>query len=190
MRFEINEIFKSIQGEGSLAGSPATFIRFAGCNLKCPFCDTQHEKVNIVADEQDILREIAGSAMVVLTGGEPTIQSDFLELMQFLTGRTRGITIAVETNGSNPYDIAAVAFRPWVHVTVSPKLYNEVEARSALFASEMKFVYDESHPWEKWLERTNLPLFIQPLSGNIKPALDYVLANPKYRLSVQLHKLL
>ena len=69
---KINEIFYSLQGEGYHTGTPAVFIRFSGCNLKCDFCDTRHEEGEMMTDE-DIVNEIGKypAVMVILTGGEP-----------------------------------------------------------------------------------------------------------------------
>lgn len=69
---KINEIFYSLQGEGYHTGTPAVFIRFSGCNLKCPFCDTQHEEGRWMSDKE-ILEEVGKypAATVILTGGEP-----------------------------------------------------------------------------------------------------------------------
>ena len=75
---KINEIFYSIQGEGFHAGTPAIFVRFSGCNLKCSFCDTKHEEFKYMNDE-DILQEIHSypCRFVILTGGEPMQQVDY-----------------------------------------------------------------------------------------------------------------
>ena len=74
---KINEIFYSLQGEGFHTGTPATFVRFSGCNLKCHFCDTQHEEGILMTDE-DILQEVLKhpTRMVILTGGEPSLWID------------------------------------------------------------------------------------------------------------------
>ena len=74
---KINEIFYSLQGEGYHTGTPAVFIRFSGCNLKCPFCDTQHEDGILMSDE-DIVTEVSRypAATVILTGGEPSLWID------------------------------------------------------------------------------------------------------------------
>lgn len=74
---KINEIFYSLQGEGYHTGTPAVFIRFSGCNLKCDFCDTRHEEGEMMTDE-DIVNEIGKypAVMVILTGGEPSLWID------------------------------------------------------------------------------------------------------------------
>ena len=74
---KINEIFYSLQGEGYHTGTAAVFIRFSGCNLKCSFCDTQHEDGILMSDE-DIVTEVSKypAATVILTGGEPSLWID------------------------------------------------------------------------------------------------------------------
>ncbi len=109
----INEIFYSIQGEGRNTGRAAIFVRFSGCNIKCPFCDTEHQTGQMYSDEE-ILAYIQGypSSFVVFTGGEPTLQLDeaLCELMH-----RHGYEIAMETNGTRPVP-KGVDF-----VTCSPK---------------------------------------------------------------------
>lgn len=74
---KINEIFYSLQGEGFHTGTPAVFVRFSGCNLKCSFCDTQHEEGVWMSDEE-ILAEVGKypAVTVILTGGEPSLWID------------------------------------------------------------------------------------------------------------------
>lgn len=71
----VNEIFYSLQGEGFHAGTPAVFVRFSGCNLKCSFCDTLHDRFKDMSEE-DIMQEVAKypASHVVITGGEPVLQ--------------------------------------------------------------------------------------------------------------------
>lgn len=99
MRYPIVEIFESLQGEGRNVGRPCVFIRFAGCNLKCPWCDTGHA-ARFELDRADLLKELEQfrTRSVVLTGGEPTIQQEMPELVTAL--KQRGYWIAVETNGT------------------------------------------------------------------------------------------
>ena len=74
---KINEIFYSLQGEGFHTGTPAVFVRFSGCNLKCSFCDTNHEEGQWMSDEEIIRKVVCYPArMVVLTGGEPGLWID------------------------------------------------------------------------------------------------------------------
>ncbi|MBP5286179.1 MAG: 7-carboxy-7-deazaguanine synthase QueE [Kiritimatiellae bacterium] len=110
------EIFESLQGEGRWSGRPAVFIRFAGCNLACPWCDTDRTE-RFEATPEEIAAEADGyrAKSAILTGGEPTLQEEMPELIAAL--KRRGFWIAVETNGTSAPD--------WLqfvdHVACSPK---------------------------------------------------------------------
>ena len=113
------EIFESLQGEGRNTGRPCVFVRFAGCNLACPWCDTDvKRRFSLPLD--GLLAEIAalGPKSVILTGGEPTLVGEMPELVAEL--KRRGYWIAVETNGTAGEDAA-----PWLgfvdYVACSPK---------------------------------------------------------------------
>lgn len=187
----INEIFYSLQGEGRNAGTPAIFVRFSGCNLKCSFCDTKHEQGIMMTDEE-ILRNIERypSKFVVLTGGEPSLQSDpvFIEkLHQF------GYHVAIETNGTRylPDSI------DWV--TLSPKDFDNLRIREA---NEVKFVVDESikdgtlHFLNEHIKADYY--YIQPCDTKdeyrnkkiIELCIEFVKANPIWKLSTQQQKML
>ncbi len=111
----INEIFYSLQGEGHHTGYPSVFIRFSGCNLQCPFCDTRHNE-GVAMNDTDIVRAVNlyKADWVVLTGGEPSlfIDADFIRLLHQATGKK----IAIETNGTHELPEGI----DWV--TVSPKI--------------------------------------------------------------------
>lgn len=96
---KINEIFYSLQGEGFHTGTPAVFIRLSGCNLKCPFCDTQHEEGVLMTDEE-IMAEVGKypAMMVILTGGEPSlwIDREFVDRLHRM-----GKYVCIETNGTH-----------------------------------------------------------------------------------------
>ena len=114
--YDLVEIFESLQGEGRNTGRPCVFLRFAGCNLKCPWCDTDVIRRFSVSLE-DLLRELKGfkARNVVLTGGEPTLQEGMPELVAAL--KKAGWWIAVETNGTTDADWLAFAD----YVACSPK---------------------------------------------------------------------
>lgn len=126
-RYAIREVFGTLQGEGGQAGSPAVFLRFAGCNLGyavCPWCDTDWVKARYTVDVDgalSLVREQAEQSfggepeglLLVATGGEPSLQFD-RSLSEAL--RSRGYRIAMESNGSRPVDTSLV---DWL--TVSPK---------------------------------------------------------------------
>ena len=96
---KINEIFYSLQGEGFHTGTPAVFVRFSGCNLKCSFCDTQHEEGVWMSDEE-ILAEVGKypAVTVILTGGEPSlwIDREFVDCLHRM-----GKYVCIETNGTH-----------------------------------------------------------------------------------------
>ena len=97
---KINEIFYSLQGEGFHTGTPALFIRFSGCNLKCSFCDTKHEEGEWMSDEDIVAKaKECPAKMVVLTGGEPSLWIDeaFVEKLH-----QAGKYVCIETNGTHP----------------------------------------------------------------------------------------
>ena len=188
--YRINEIFYSIQGEGAFAGFPAVFVRFSGCNLACPWCDTDHEhgKDMTAAELEDAVGELLKDhegAIVVLTGGEPALQ---LREDEPLFGKF-GARICIETNGTRPVP-------GWVEwITVSPK--NELPLRDVVpTPNELKFVFEPEHiPYYLSMQDAECEKRIQPLARrdgttNLREALEFVLAHPRFKLSVQLHKLI
>ena len=116
MTYEIAEIFESLQGEGRNTGRPCVFVRFAGCNLGCPWCDTDFSR-RFELSLEDLVNEVSGhrARSVVLTGGEPTIRKGMPELVATL--KEAGFWIAVETNGTD--DAGWFAFVDYV--SCSPK---------------------------------------------------------------------
>ena len=176
---KINEIFYSLQGEGFHTGTPAVFVRFSGCNLKCPFCDTQHEDGTLMTDEA-IVEEVCRypARMVILTGGEPSLWIDE-GLVRLLHGA--GTYICIETNGTRPLPPGI----DWV--TCSPKAGGAVCLERM---DEVKVVYQGQSllPYESLPARH---FFLQPCSGgNIAETVACVLRHPHWRLSLQTHKLI
>ena len=114
--YDLVEIFESLQGEGRNTGRPCVFVRFAGCNLKCPWCDTDVAK-RFTASLDEIVKEVKGfkAKSVILTGGEPTLVREMPELVAAL--KKEGCWIGVETNGT----IAADWLGFVDHVACSPK---------------------------------------------------------------------
>ena len=180
----VNDIFYSLQGEGRNTGRAAIFIRFAGCNLKCPFCDTDFSQYKEMSDEA-ILNRIKSypSRFVVLTGGEPSLQVDRL-LVDLL--HSHGYELAMETNGTHPI----VDGIDWI--TCSPK-GNTVIKR----CNELKCIFEETtqNPDDhgisaeyKYLQ----PCDVQDAERNaqiVKRCFDYILQHPEWRMSLQTHKL-
>ena len=176
---KINEIFYSLQGEGFHTGTPAVFVRFSGCNLRCSFCDTKHEEGHLMSDE-DIVAEVCRypASMVILTGGEPALWID-RSLIAAL--HQAGKYICIETNGTRPLPEGI----DWV--TCSPKQGGALALQQM---DEVKVVYEgqDLTPYE-WLAARHF--FLQPCSClNTAETVACVLAHPRWRLSLQTHKLI
>lgn len=188
----INQIFYSLQGEGFHTGTPAVFVRFAGCNLKCPFCDTFHEAFKRLSEEE-IAESVAQfpASLVVLTGGEPSLQLTN-SLIELLHGK--GKFVAVETNGTSPIPPNV----DWV--TLSPKSYFFESPRAELVlskADELKMVFTgQKIPEFPHLEVAHR--FIQPCDFGdpvrnhqiTQLAIQFCKEHPQWRLSLQTHKIL
>lgn len=193
----VNEIFYSLQGEGYHSGVPSVFVRFSGCNLRCPFCDTDHSSGSGMTDDE-IVAEINRypAHWIILTGGEPSLQidEDFLQTLHNATGKR----IAIETNGTNALPNGI----DWI--TVSPKTgiggNVELPLRVA-FADEIKVV-DTGQPLEPYFtldcRRDSTLMYLQPcfvgdpdtLRANIARTVNRVLTDPRWRLSAQTHRFL
>jgi 7-carboxy-7-deazaguanine synthase len=182
------ELFYSVQGEGTWTGTPAVFVRLAGCNLNCRFCDTDYA-LRFFAPVAEIVAkvgELGGSCpMVVLTGGEPLAQRASSELIAALLADGR--RVHVESNGSVPVELPS-----GVWLTVSPK--ERLHPAMAARADEVKLIVDGRVPAE-WFEAfaaRAVPIFLQPEGnkpGNVVLALEALKAEPaRLRLSLQTHK--
>ena len=190
MTYKINQIFQSLQGEGYHSGMPAIFIRFSGCNLHCPFCDTNHTTGKHQTLQQ-ILQAISAynANLVVLTGGEPSLFVDD-RLIEAL--HKSGKTIAIETNGTHPLPHGI----DWV--TLSPKS-DFCEAADPILKScdELKIVYTgkflNTFPQINAKHR-----FVQPCDTGNKEhnaqlalqAAQWCIEHPQWRLSLQIHKII
>lgn len=186
---QLAEIFYSIQGEGTHSGTPAVFVRLAGCNLSCDFCDTDYSLKFFASVDEVVarVRELGGDCpMVILTGGEPLAQREAIELIEAL--RRDGRRVHIESNGTIHTELP-----PDVWLCVSPK--ERADQRMIARANELKLIVDARVP-EEWLERSNdeQVLLLQPEGNkpaNVALALAYVKAHPKrLRLSLQTHKLI
>jgi 7-carboxy-7-deazaguanine synthase len=209
MTYAVKEIFYTLQGEGANAGRPAVFCRFAGCNLwtgreedraeaVCQFCDTEFVGTDgpgggkfaspdalaaAVAAEWPA-GDPAARPFVVCTGGEPLLQLD-PPLIRAL--HAAGFEIAVETNGT----VEPPPGLDWV--CVSPKAEAPLRVTSG---DELKLVYpQEGAEPERYAALGFRHFFLQPMDGaareaNTRAALAYCLAHPRWRLSLQTHKLL
>lgn len=206
MAYAVKELFYTLQGEGANAGTPAVFCRFAGCNLwsgreedrataQCRFCDTQFVGTDgqgggRFESAEALARAILGAwpaddakhRFVVLTGGEPALQAD-AALVDAL--HAQGFRVAIETNGTLPLPPGL----DWI--CVSPKAGNALAVRAG---DELKIVWPqdgldprdfESLDFDHW--------FLSPMDSparreNTLLAIDYCRYHPKWRLSVQMHK--
>src|SRR5579871_830944 len=208
MSYQVKEIYYTLQGEGARSGRAAVFLRFAGCNLWsglerdretaiCKFCDTDFVGTNgpgggkfgspgqladAVARSWPQRRE--GQPYVVCTGGEPLLQLD-PELIAAL--HAKGFEIGIETNGT----LDAPEGIDWI--CVSPKAGAELKVTGG---DELKLVFPQggAEP-ERFALLDFAHFFLQPMDGpeleeNIRSATQYCLANPKWRLSLQTHKLI
>jgi 7-carboxy-7-deazaguanine synthase len=208
MTYSVKEIFYTLQGEGAQAGRPAVFCRFAGCNLwsglerdrataVCKFCDTdfvgtdgtrggKYVTADALADEiaahwKDRSR---GKPYVVCTGGEPLLQLD-APLINAL--HARGFEIAIETNGT----IAAPDGVDWI--CVSPKSGADWIQRSG---DELKLVWpQEGFELSQFETAAFTNFYLQPMDSSSRVAntalcIDTCMANPKWKLSVQTHKMI
>ena len=185
----IVEIFVTLQGEGIHAGRAAVFVRLAGCNLRCTFCDTDFALREMLSIEAVLSRvqalDTSGQAFIVLTGGEPLAQTATLALIDAF--RASGRTIHIESNGTIPVNLPAD-----VWLTISPK--ERVHPAMAARANEVKCIVDTRVP-EEWLATfTQRPVYLQPENNrpeNIRLAMDAILRNPAtFRLSLQTHKMI
>ncbi len=206
MSYAVKEIFYTLQGEGRHAGRAAVFCRFAGCNLwsgreedraaaVCTFCDTDFVGMDGLAggryaDADALADAIAeawaggdGARLAVLTGGEPLLQVDpgLLDALH-----ARGFEVAVETNGT----ITPPPGIDWL--CVSPKAL----PLAVTSGDELKLVYPNPRIAPAEVENLKFEhLLLQPLDGpnaqaNARAAVDYCLANPRWRLTLQNHKAL
>jgi len=210
MSYAVKEMFLTLQGEGANAGRRAVFVRFAGCNLwsgreadrasaVCRFCDTEFvgmdgdgggrfaSAADLVAAATALWGDGEAERFVVLTGGEPMLQIDDA-LIDALHGA--GFMIAMESNGT----IAAHPGIDWV--CISPKAGSVVVQHHG---DELKLVWPQPgsdvDAMERWAFRHWL---VQPMDdgarepnlANQQAAIDFVLARPRWRLSLQTHKML
>jgi len=202
MSYAVKEIFYSLQGEGLNSGRPAVFCRFAGCNLRCPICDTDFNGTDgpgggVYNRAEDLAEAIAmiwpsagprmGRPFVVCTGGEPLLQVDS-QLLAAL--HHRQFEIAVETNGT----ITAPRKIDWL--TVSPKRDGTLLQKSG---DELKLLFPQEDVDPEDYEALDFEyFFLQPINTgdpvvtrrNVDAAVEFCLGHPGWRLSLQVHKIL
>ncbi len=181
MNYKINEIFYSLQGEGFYTGTPAVFLRFSGCNRACPFCDTDFRaSVPMTATEIADACAVYPARHLVATGGEPLMQLD-APLIAAL--KERGFYIQIETNGSLPVPDGI----DWA--TCSPKA--QPWGIQPERVDELKLVYEQQDVEAIAARFPTEKRYLQPCSGsNTAETVEYILAHPHWRLSLQTHKLI
>lgn len=207
MAYKIKEMYYTLQGEGAHTGRPAVFCRFSGCNLwsgreedrhkaVCQFCDTEfrgtdgenggnYSAESLVAKAASLWGNLSnGKPYVVCTGGEPLLQLNEPLIGAF---HRAGFEVGVETNGT----VAAPAGLDWV--CVSPKAGASLKITSG---NEIKLVFPQPAAMPELFENLDFEnFFLQPMDGphaekNTRLTIDFCLQNPKWRLSIQTHKLL
>jgi 7-carboxy-7-deazaguanine synthase (Cx14CxxC type) len=208
MSYQVKEIYYTLQGEGAQTGRAAVFLRFAGCNLwnglerdrpeaVCKFCDTdfvgtdgtgggKFADAGSLADA--VLRQWpkdnSGKPYVVCTGGEPLLQIDDALVAAL---HTHGLEIGIETNGTLLPPVGI----DWI--CVSPKADGDLKLRRG---NELKLIYPQARGEpERYAALAFDHFFLQPMDSperdaNTRAATAYCLAHPKWRLSLQTHKLL
>jgi organic radical activating enzyme len=192
-QYPVMEMFYSLQGEGYHQGKAAYFIRLAGCDVGCVWCDV---KDSWDASKHPVLsiEEIVNSALAfpgrlaIITGGEPLLH-DLKPLTTAL--KAAGFQTNIETSGSSPMS------GDWDWICLSPKKFKAPLAENIPLSSELKVVVFNNSDFE-WAEKhaalvnTNCKLYLQPewdKSAQITPiVIKYIKSNPQWELSAQLHK--
>lgn len=191
----INEIFYSIQGEGHHAGTPAIFIRLQGCNLKCKFCDTKHQEGKEFTFDM-ILNQIRkyNSKTIVITGGEPLAQYNELEKL-VRTLKLHNYRIHIETNGTIAISDEFANQLDWI--TCSPKFeFAKGRDMKLQHYDEIKVIYNGQNLncYESFFKDKHVKMFLQPMEtnkeNNIEKTIKKVKEDPRWKLSIQLHKML
>jgi 7-carboxy-7-deazaguanine synthase len=192
-KLPVMELFYTVQGEGFHSGTAAYFIRLAGCDVGCVWCDVK-ESWQVEHSQYITVKQIVEKALehpcriAVITGGEPCMY-DLTSLIQLL--HDSGFKVHIETSGAYP-----LSGNPdWV--CVSPKKFKSPLKEALEDADELKVVVFNTSDYE-WAEKnaasvsSKCQLFLQPeyeKSTRILPGIvDYVKANPKWRISLQTHK--
>lgn len=207
--FGVSEIFYSIQGEGSYAGYPCVFVRFAGCPLRCTWCDTTYAyHTDTFLSQQQIIEQVQKfpAGLLEFTGGEPLAQKNIDLLMQRF--QKLGYTILLETSGA----MSIEKLPSFVHVIMDIKAPSSGEAKVNLFANiaflkksdEIKIVVAEENDFvwllnlcennsllRSYLQRSGSPIILQPAFEKIAAYKigEFVKAHPRlFRLGIQWHK--
>ena len=194
LTYPIVETFHSVQGEGAHTGVSAYFIRLAGCDVACPWCDTK-ESWNAKRHPQKTIKELvakvseASGAIAIITGGEPLLH-DLLPLTQAL--HKQNIRVHLETSGSHSFsgEFDWVTFSPKQFLAPHPSIYPQVNELKVVITSEYDLKWAEQ---QAALVPSDAVKYLQP-EWNTPQSKDlifnYVLQHPQWRISLQTHKLL
>ena len=200
MKMQITEIFTSIQGEGRYIGRPQIFIRLAGCNMDCIWCDSRHShEKGVEMDVAEVLSEVASHKLksICITGGEPMLQKmELLKLVHYLN--SNNFEIVLETNGSiydenifNLIDCVSMDAKP-----PSSKMKSEIDyIKKLCVKDQVKIVIKDDGDFEfakKILDLSPCEVCVQPVDGqNLKWLAEKVLdCGLDFRVLPQLHKIL
>lgn len=216
---EVHSVFRTIQGEGPFCGTPCVFVRLAGCNLACEFCDTDYTTRRMfysVTNLVNRVQELREKGLVVITGGEP-FRQNILPFIRDLIHH--GYYVQVETNGTLPFPNCAYSYIPsnkrGLYIVLSPKT-QKVNKDAFNLACCVKYVIDcknireedglpitvLNHPCKTFVARPptgwDRPIYVQPMDvpddldwtkENIKAATHLCLENG-YTLQLQIHKII
>ena len=201
---KINEIFYSIQGEGKQTGLPNIFIRTTGCNLRCTYCDTKYAyEKGTEKSIKEILKEARkyNCKKICITGGEPLIQKDIMDLIEQL--RKNSYKISIETNGS--IDIKQLTQKKEILISMDIKCPSSKMHQKMLLENikhlgqkdQVKFIIKDKEDYEyaKEIVKKHKPkcdIFFQPVWGsNLKNLAKWMLKDDlKVKLGLQLHKII
>ncbi|MCP4763929.1 MAG: 7-carboxy-7-deazaguanine synthase QueE [archaeon] len=183
-KYKVNKIFYSLQGEGKRTGTPQVFLRFSGCNLKCSFCDTEHESHTLMTTNEILekcLEVSNGCKNISFCGGEPTLQ-----LTDELIKTFKGWYKSIETNGLKPV-VNGIDY-----VVCSPKT-KKIEPDNI---DELRFVIVNGQKLPK-INKKAKKYFLSPCFDgeklnidNLNYCIKIVKENPSFNLSIQSHKLI
>ena len=197
-KLRVNQIFDSLQGEGARTGEASIFIRLAGCNLACPFCDTKHTEYTEMTLQQiyvQLVENYHRNVWIVWTGGEPTLQltDDIVEWFN-----VRGFHQAIETNGTRtiPMGLRYIAVSPKGNIgeqKLNMRVDNVDEYRIpctySMIWNQIRLLPKDAPPAKHYYLS---PIFIdnKPDLKDIKNIADWILYRTQWKLSVQTHKLI
>ncbi|MDJ0599866.1 MAG: 7-carboxy-7-deazaguanine synthase QueE [Crocosphaera sp.] len=194
MTYPIVETFHSLQGEGSWTGVSAFFIRLAGCDVHCPWCDQKESWTSKIYPQQSVksLAEAAKAVnpfMVVITGGEP-LMYDLFPLTEGI--RQLGLRVHLETSGAHPFsgEFDWVTFSPKPFKVPHESIYSQVNELKVVIANQ------EDLHWAEEQEKkvpSQVIKYLQPEWNHPETQsliFDYILNHPQWRMSLQIHKFL